>query len=461
MEQFDAVIIGTGQAGVPLAARLAEQGKQVAILERHRVGGSCVNYGCTPSKTLIASARIAHHVRCAADWGIHSGEVRIDYPAVIKRVRELVSASNSKITTRFEDNPNITLIRAEGRFSGSVDGLHVVIAGDREICAPQVFINTGTRGQVPPIDGLDDVPYLNNETIFDLDVLPEHLILIGGGYISLELGQAYRRLGSRVTVIEAAAAMLEREDLDIAAAVTEFLKAEGIDILTDTKVTSARRDGAGVIVTVAHGDQLREIGGSHVLVAAGRTPNSDALALETVGVKTDEKGYILTDGQMRTNINGIYAIGDVNGRGAFTHTSYQDYEIVWDHLNGGTRSADGRIMTYAMYLDPPLGRVGMNEKEARKAGKSVLVNTWAMADISRAKEQGETRGMIKVVVDAGTDQILGATVLGFQGDDVVQVFSYFMHTGAPYQVMRDALPIHPTISEMIPTVLGKLKPMED
>ncbi|MFN8531142.1 MAG: mercuric reductase [Anaerolineae bacterium] len=466
---MDAIIIGTGQAGAPLAARLAAQGKKVAIVERHKVGGSCVNYGCTPSKTLIASARAAYVARRGAEWGVHTGDVTIDFARVMERVRERIRESNERLTKRMETTENITFHRATGYFDGTGDGLHRVRISDAPdgiAAAPHVFINTGTRSVMPKIDGLQEVGALDSESIFDLETLPAHLICLGGGYVSLELGQAFRRLGSKVTVIEAAPSLIEHEDADIIDAVTHRLTEEGIIIVTRRRTTRAERDGDEIVLTLSdHNGGSSTVRGSHLLVAVGRAPNTDALNLGAVGVNTDKEGYIPTNGFLQTNIPGIWALGDVNRRGAFTHTSYQDFEVVLDVLNGGSRSVNDRVSTYAMYIDPPLGRVGMNEKQARHAieqekGRRLFMSTLPMNQVSRAKEQGETTGLLKLIVDMDTEKIAGASFFGMHCDEVVQVVSYFMATGASYKVMRDALPVHPTVAEFLPTMLQSLKPLE-
>lgn len=356
---------------------------------------------------------------------------------------------------------NMTVYDGFGKFIGTKDGYHQVQVNDDVISAPEVFINTGAHAFVPPITGINDVDYLTNAEVLELDKVPEHLIVLGGGYIGLEFGQAFRRFGSKVTIVEAAPQIVVREDADIAESVMEILEAEGITVHTDTKATAVSQDADGTIhLTVESPDSKTEITGSHLLVAVGRRPNTEKLGLASVGVETNERGYINTNEQLQTNIEGIWAIGDVNGRGAFTHTSYHDHEIVMDTLAGIDRQVSERNMAYAMYIDPPLGRVGMSEKEARESGKNVLMTTKPMSHIGRALEQGETFGMIKILVDADTEQFLGATVLGFHGDDVVQVVSYYMATEASYQLMKNALPIHPTISEFFPTLLGELKPLD-
>jgi len=460
MKSYDAIIVGAGQAGPSMARALAKQGKRIAIAEGHTLGGSCVNYGCTPSKTLIASAHAARIAKDGARYGVITGAISIDFATVMARVHERVDASRDGLEKSLAKLDNIDLYRAYAQFEESKDGVHRMRVGDDVIESKLVYLNVGARATVPKIDGLDKVPYLHNENVFDLTALPERLIALGGGYISLELGQAFSHLGSEVTIIESHPNIIGREDDDIIEAVTATLKKSGLTIRTGIKIVHVDPADDGVMVTLEAKDGARStISGSHLLVAIGRMPNSDKLNLGAVGVKTDDKGYITVDDHLKTNIDGIYALGDVNGRGAFTHTSYQDYEIALDNLNGGTRSLKQRIPTYAMFIDPPLGRVGMSEKQARESGKNILQATYPMKYVSRAKEQGETDGLIKLVVDADTEQFLGATVYGFQGDDVIQIISYFMHTGTSYRVMQNALPIHPTIGEFLPTILAELKPL--
>jgi pyruvate/2-oxoglutarate dehydrogenase complex dihydrolipoamide dehydrogenase (E3) component len=462
MKPYDAIIIGSGQAGIPLAAALAKKGWKIAIAEGHIIGGSCVNYGCTPSKTLIASARAAHLARRGADYGVRVGDISIDFEKVMARVHERVKKSHDGNLKRLHQYPDhLDIYHAYAHFEDSKDGVHRVRAGSDVLEARRVYINVGARALIPNIDGLESVPYLDNERVFKLTALPDHVIALGGGYISLELGQAFAHLGSAVTVIESHKHIVGREDDDVIEAVTHVLKQSGLHIKTEQQVIRVEQtSGAQISVTLQGADGAQSsVTGSHLLVAVGRVPNSDRLNLEAVGVTTDSKGYIPVDDHLKTNIDGIYALGDVNGRGAFTHTAYQDYEIALDNIDGGTRSIKDRIMTYAMFIDPPLGRVGMNEKQARASGKNVLQAVYPMKWVSRAKEQAETAGLIKLLVDADTERFLGATVYGFQGDDVTQIIGYFMHTGASYKVMQHALPIHPTIGEFLPTILAELKPL--
>ena len=456
--RYDAIIIGAGQAGPSLAAALAGLGEKVALVEGYKIGGACVNYGCIPTKTLIASARAAHMARRGGDFGVVTGPVTIDFEKVMSRKDERVDGARGGLEEWLQGIENIDIHRAYAHFEGTQGGLHQVRAGDALLEAERVYINTGTHHFTPPIEGVDTVPYLTNEGILNLKELPEHLVVMGGGYIGLEMAQAFRRFGSEVTVIEGGPRVAGREDEDVSDAVREILEGEGVAFLTEHRVkgVSPGEDG-GVSVMLTHtGSGTDVISGSHLLVAVGRRPNSGKLNLESVGVETDARGFISVDEHLRSNIKGIFALGDVNGQGAFTHTSYQDHEVVLDNHTGGDRTRC-RTIAYAMYIDPPLGRVGMSEREAIASGRPVLKAVKHMADIGRAKEQSETQGFIKLLVDAETQRFLGATVLGYHGDDVVQVISYFMATGVKVSVMKEALPIHPTVSEFFPTMLGELE----
>ncbi len=460
MKQYDAIVIGGGQAGPFLAAQLAQEGKQVALIEGHRIGGSCVNYGCIPTKTLIASARAIYMAGRGDEFGVSTGPIQVNFARVMERKNKRVHSAHSGMDSWMRDTPNINVFDAWGTFEGTVHGIHHVRAGDTVLESDKVFINTGTSAFIPPISGLDRVNYLDNEGLLNVSELPEHLLVLGGGYVGLELGQAFRRFGSQVTVIEAQPKLVAQEDDDIAASVKSTLDNEGVTILLDHRVTVVSQSGNQITLTLEDGNGKQStVAGSHLLVAVGRKPNTTKLNLEAVGVETDERGYITVDDHARTNVPGIWALGDVNGRGAFTHTSYQDHEIVLDNLRGGNRSLAGRIMAYGMYIDPPLGRVGISETQARESGRNILMATKPMSHMSRALEQGETQGLMKILVDGENERIVGAAVLGYHGDDVVQVVSYFMATGASYKVMKNALPIHPTISEFLPTLLGELEPL--
>jgi pyruvate/2-oxoglutarate dehydrogenase complex dihydrolipoamide dehydrogenase (E3) component len=461
MKHYDAIIVGSGQASGGLAYQLAGAGKQVALLEGDKLGGTCLNYGCRPTKALRASARIAYLARKAAEYGVQTGAVTVDFAAVMARKDGIIGAMQAGLNHWLPNVAGVEVIRAYGQFVGrDRDEFHLQ-AGEQTLAAPQVYLNVGTRPFVPAIPGLEQTPYITNEGLLALQTLPEHLVIIGGGYIGLEFGQMFARFGSQVTIIESGAHVASREDEDVSMAIEALLREDGVNIRSRHKVVRVEPHGRGARVYVIGADGAEQaIDGSHLLVAVGRKPNTDRLNLGAVGLEADGRGFIATNGHFETAVPGIWALGDINGRGAFTHTSYQDYEITWSNLNGGNRSADGRVTTFAMFTDPPLGRVGMTEREARAAGKPMLMSVYAMANISRAKLESETHGLIKVIVDAESERIVGATVFGMQGDDLVQIFSNYMATGASYKIMRDALPVHPTVAEFIPTILNGLKPLE-
>ena len=456
-DQFDAIVIGAGQAGPGIATTIVQQGRRVALIEQDKVGGTCLNRGCRPTKALRASARVAHLARTAAKHGVHTGDITIDFAAVMARKDALIDDWVNGYTDSLGHTDGLDLVHGQARFVGSNGAGHQVNVDGRVLVAPRVFLNVGTRATVPPIPGLDSVSWLDNDRVLHLDALPEHLIILGGSYIALEIGQMFRRFGSAVTIIERSDRIASREDPDISAEIARFLTDEGVALCTSTAVEQVAATANGLSVITSDG---LHIDGSHLLVAVGRTPNTDSLDLQAIGLKTDDRGYIHTDGTMHTAVDGIWAVGDINARGAFTHTSYQDYEIVVDNLNGGTRTADSRIPTYAMFTDPPLGRVGMSEREARDSGRRVLKATFPMRDVTRAKLDGETDGLITLLVDADTERFLGGATLGISGDEIIQTVSALMHADAPYRVLVDMLPIHPTVAEFFPTILGQLKPLE-
>jgi len=453
--EADAAIIGAGQAGPFLAMALAQRGEQVVLIEAVHLGGTCVNEGCTPTKTLRKSARVAHMARRAADFGVHVGSVEVDFAAAMERMQQRVDASRSGLESWIGGEPRVQLLKAWGSFAGRSGDRFDVLAGEQPVRAARVYLNTGTRAFIPPIPGLESVPHLDNVSLLKLRERPQHLLVIGGSYIGLEMAQIFRRLGSEVTVIEPGPRIASREDADVSACLTGFLEQEGVRVLAGDAASRVEREGGGVAITVGS----RRVTGSHVLVATGRLPNTERLNLAAVGVATDARGYVPTNGRLETNVPGIWALGDINKRGAFTHTSYHDQDIVLANLAGGARSAEGRNMAYAMFTDPPLGRVGMSEAEARASGRPMLMATFDMKNVSRAKEESETAGLVKLIVDAETGRFTGATVLGFNGDEIIQVISNFMAAGAPWQVMKEALPVHPTVTEFLPTILGKLKPL--
>jgi pyruvate/2-oxoglutarate dehydrogenase complex dihydrolipoamide dehydrogenase (E3) component len=460
-QHFEAIVIGSGQAGPFLAARFAQAGKRVALIEREHLGGTCVNDGCIPTKTLVASARAAHVVRHAADFGVrHGGGVQVDMAAVKARKDAVVNQSITGLETWLGGMANLTLIRGAARFVGP----RRVAVGSDEYDADQVFINVGGRPTVPDWPGIHDVPYLTNTSMMVVDFLPRHLVVIGGSYIGLEFAQMYRRFGSEVTVIEASPRLIAREDPEVSDAVRAMLEAEGIAVhvgaseLAMAALATAR--GEGVRVDFKQAGAARSVEGSHLLLAVGRRPNTDGLGLDAAGVQLDARGFIAVDDELRTSAPGVWALGDVNGRGAFTHTSYNDFEIVAANLlDGGTRRLSDRISTYALYTDPPLGRIGMSEAEVRASGRPARVATLPMARIGRARERGETTGFMKVLVDAQTDLILGAALLGIEADEVVQLLLLAMAAKLPYTRIQQTMWIHPTVTELLPTLFNGLKPL--
>lgn len=453
--QVDAAIIGAGQAGPALAVALAQRGEKVALVEAAELGGTCVNNGCTPTKTLRKSARVAWQARHAAEFGVHVGEVKVDFAAAMARMQDRVETSRAGLHAWIGGQKNITLVRAWGSFAGGKEGAFELTAGTQSITAKRVYLNTGTRPFIPPIPGVTDVPYLDNDSLLKLRTLPPKLVIIGGSYIGLEMGQIFRRLGSEVTVIETAPRITAREDEDITSCITGFLEKEGMRIIAGQAVAKVERAGERVAVHVGS----ERIEGSHVLVATGRLPNTEKLNLAAVGVQTDRRGFIPTNGRLETNVPGIWALGDINKRGAFTHTSYHDHEIVLANHDGGHRSADDRTMCYVMFTDPPFARVGMSESEARTSAQRVLMAKFDMKNVSRAKEESETTGLIKLLVDADTGRFLGAMLLGLNADEILHVFTNFMAAGGTAKTMMEALPAHPTIAEFMPTILTKLKPL--
>jgi len=454
---FDAIIIGTGQAGPALAARLAAAGMAVAIIERHKFGGTCVNTGCIPTKTLVASAYAAHVARRGAEYGFDvTGDVRVDMKRVKARKDDVSGRSNRGVEEWLRGLNNCTVIQGHARFQSS----HTVLVNDEVLQANKLFINVGGRSSVPAMPGLQDVPFLTNSSMMDVDFLPEHLVIVGGSYIGLEFGQMYRRFGSHVTIVEMGPRLIGREDEDISEAVRDILEAEGIQIRLNATCISLAKRNNGVAVRMGCDEGPPEVVGTHVLLAVGRIPNTNDLGLDRAGVATDPRGYIVVDEQLQTNVPGIWALGDCNGRGAFTHTSYNDYEIVADNLlNGDHRRVSDRIQAYALYTDPPLGRCGMTDLEIRKSGRAALAAKLPMSRVGRAAEKGETQGFMKISVDAQTQHILGAAILGTGGDEVIHVLLDVMYAKAPYTLVQRAMHIHPTVAEFLPVVLSKLEPV--
>jgi pyruvate/2-oxoglutarate dehydrogenase complex dihydrolipoamide dehydrogenase (E3) component len=455
---FDAIIIGTGQAGPSLAGRLTDAGMTVAIIERGHVGGTCVNTGCKPTKTLVASAYAAHIARRADDYGVKlGGSVGIDMERVKARKDAVTKDSRAGLEGWLGGMKGCTLLRGHARLASS----RTVSLNGEVLTADRIFLNVGGRASVPDLPGVDGIDYLTNSSMMELDTLPRHLVVVGGSYIGLEFAQMYRRFGAEVTVIEKAPRLIGREDEDISAAIKEFLEAEGITIRLNAECIRFAPHGNDIAVGVDCTSGAPEVIGSHVLLAMGRRPNTDDLGLDEVGVEMDERGYIKVDDQLRTNVDGIWAMGDCNGKGAFTHTAYNDFEIVAANLlDNDPRRVSDRISTYALFVDPPLGRAGMTEAEAKKSGRRVLAGKRLMTNVSRAVEKGETYGFMKVLIDADSKELLGAAVLGTGGDEIVHGILDVMYAKAPYTVIQRAMHIHPTVSELIPTVLGELKPLE-
>jgi pyruvate/2-oxoglutarate dehydrogenase complex dihydrolipoamide dehydrogenase (E3) component len=455
-ERFDAIVIGAGQAGIPLCARLDQQGLTAALIERDRLGGTCVNYGCIPTKTLVESARVAALSRRAGDYGVRHDGVAVDMKAVCARKDRVVGQFAGHVRELIDGMKKVTLVHGHGRFVAP----HAVNVDARTLEAPKIFINVGARPLVPGLPGTKDVPFFTSSTLLAVDFLPPHLVIVGGSYAGLEFAQIYRRFGSAVTVVEREARVLPKEDEDVAAGVRSIFQREGISVRTEAECLTLSKTSSGVAVGLkcAQGPPVAE--GSHVLLAVGRRPNTDDLGVDRAGIRTDERGYIVVDDELRTNVSGVWALGEVNGRGAFTHTAYNDYEIVAANLfEHDRRRVTDRITAYALYIDPPLGRAGMTAAQAGETGRRVLHARLAMEDVGRAREADETQGFMKVLVDADTMEILGAAILGMGGDEVVHSLLDTMYAKAAYTRMKYAVHIHPTVAEFIPTLFGNLQPL--
>ncbi len=451
-ETYDAIVIGAGQAGGPLSTALAGAGHKTALIEREHVGGTCINEGCTPTKTMVASGRVAYLARRAADYGVHVGPITVDMAKVRQRKRDIVDSFRNGSQSRIEQTEGVDLLFGAASFSGpkTVD-VRMNDGSTRQLSADLMFINAGARPSMPRMEGIDGVPYLNSTTIMELDAVPEHLLVIGGGYIGLEFGQLFRRLGSRVTIVQRGPKLLAREDADVADAVAEIMRQDGIELLLDSDAPRVEKAADGAInLTVRGGGQERVISGSHLLVAAGRTPNSDSLNLAAAGVQTDKHGFIQANERLETNVPGIYALGDIKGGPAFTHISYDDFRIIRTNLiEKGDASTKQRMVPYTVFIDPQLGRVGLSEQEAREQGRAIRVATLPMTSVARALEIDETRGFMKAIVDVETKQILGAAVLGIEGGEVMAVLQMAMLGKLPYTVLRDGVFAHPTLAESL------------
>ena len=458
MKKLDAIIIGTGQAGPSLSARLAGAGMKVAVIERKLFGGTCVNTGCIPTKTLVASARAAYMARRAADFGVMiDGSVTVDMKKVKERKDDIAGRSNHEVPDWMKKMTNLTVFQGQASFEGA----NTVSVGDERLEADNIFINVGARAFIPPMPGLEQVEFLTNSSMMQVDFLPEHLIIIGGSYIGLEFGQMYRRFGSEVTIVEMASRLIQRDDEDVSETVKEILENEGVNIRLNAECITAAKHGDKVAVGVDCKSSDKEITGSHLLLAVGRVPNTHDLGLDKAGIEVDERGYIVVDDQLRTNVPGVWALGDCNGKGAFTHTSYNDFEIIAANLlDNDPRRVSDRILCYGLYIDPPLGRVGMTEAQVRQSGRKALIGKRSMTQIGRAREKGETQGFMKILIDVDTKEILGAAILGVGGDEVIHSILDVMYAKKPYTLIQRAVHIHPTVSELIPTMLGDLKPLE-
>jgi pyruvate/2-oxoglutarate dehydrogenase complex dihydrolipoamide dehydrogenase (E3) component len=456
-QHFDSIIIGAGQAGPPLAGRLTKAGQQVAMIERKLFGGTCVNTGCIPTKAMVASAHAAHIARRAGDFGVTiQGSIQVDLKAVKARKDTISAKSRNGVEQWLRGMKNCTVFHEPARFVSS----HEVAVGSETISADQVFINVGGRATVPNLPGIDGVPYLTNSSMLELEELPEHLVIVGGSYVGLEFAQMFRRFGSEVTVVEKSSRLIQHEDEDISSAVKEILESEGIHLRLGSECIAFEQSDRGICLHVSCEDGEPKVHGSHVLLAVGRTPNTGDLGLDKAGVALDEHGYIVVDDQLRTSVAGIWAMGDCNGKGAFTHTSYNDFEIVAANLlDNDPRRVSDRIPAHALYIDPPLGRIGLSETDVRKSGKPALIGSRPMTKVGRAVEKGETMGFMKVLVDAESKKILGAAILGTGGDEAIHCILDTMYSGSPYTTLQRAMHIHPTLSELIPTMLGGLQPL--
>lgn len=455
MQTFKHIIVGTGQATGTLLGKLISTGDSIAVIEGAKVGGSCVNYGCTPTKTMVASAKALHMARRGEFYGFETGEIKLNFSRVIERMNEIRNGSSNGLAGWMESTENVTLIRGWASF---VEDKVLEVNGER-LTGENIYINVGTRPGVPPIKGIDEVPWMDSAGLLDLTEVPEHLLIVGGGYIGVEFGQVFRRFGAKVTILQRGDQLMPQEDKDMAEAIQEFLEEEGIEVRLNTSVNAVWQEGNGISLELESGGETETLSGSHLLVAAGRTSNSDKLNLDNTSLKVNNRGFIEVDDYCQTGVPGVYALGDVNGHGAFTHTSVNDAEIVLDHQFGGKRKISNRIPIYGLFTDPPLGKVGLSEKAAIAKGHKIMKATRPMSRISRAKEMGETKGFAKLIVDQETDLILGAAILGPGGDEIVNMFAAIMHSHIPCKSYREVVLVHPTVSELMPWVLDGLKPV--
>jgi len=456
VERFDAIIIGSGQGGMPLSSALAGAGWRTVLVERQYIGGTCVNVGCTPTKTMVASGRVAYLTRRGQDYGVHTSDLLIDLRRIRQRKRDIVESFRSGSQARLEKTENLSLVFGDASF---VDTKSVAVrmrdGRERQLSAEKIFINAGCRPAVPEIDGLKNVPFLDSTSIMELEDVPEHLVVLGGGYVGLEFGQLFRRLGSRVTIVQRGGWLLAAEDADVAEEVAKILKQDGIEVLLNSKAQAAAKNETGVKVTVGSGEQSREVEGSHLLVATGRVPNSEGLKLSAAGVVTDARGFVPVNEKLETNVPGVFALGDIKGGPAFTHISYDDFRILRSNLlEKGSASTKGRYVPYTVFIDPQLGRVGLTENEAREQKKKFRVAKMPMKSVARALEMDETRGFMKAIVDSDTEQILGAAVLGIEGGEIMTMLQLAMMGGLKFSVLREATFAHPTLAESLNNLFG-------
>jgi pyruvate/2-oxoglutarate dehydrogenase complex dihydrolipoamide dehydrogenase (E3) component len=455
--QYDAIIIGSGQGGNPLSQGLADQGWKVALVEKDHLGGTCINTGCTPTKTMVASAQVAHYARNAARWGVRTGQVSVDLARIVARKNAIVERFRGGQQEQVDSRPNLHLHRGQARFLAP----QRISVGTDVLESERIFINAGTRTDVPRIEGLNEAGYLTNASLMELTEVPEHLLVLGGGYIGLEFGQMFLRFGSRVTVVHRGGEILTREDPDVAGGLQKALEAEGMGFVLNAQTTRVGKQDGRVTLTLDAGNGAQTLTGSHLLVATGRRPNSDNLGLDQAGVETDNRGFIKVNGRLETNVPGIWALGDVKGGPAFTHISYDDYQIVYGNLiEGKNLSTENRLVPYSVFTDPQLGRVGMTEKEARASGRRLKLGSIPMEWVARAIERDETAGLMKVIVEAETDRILGAAILATEGGELIQVLSAFMLTGAPYTLLKGAIYIHPTLAEGFSSLTWEVKAVD-
>jgi pyruvate/2-oxoglutarate dehydrogenase complex dihydrolipoamide dehydrogenase (E3) component len=453
---FDAMVIGSGQAGNPLSHALADHGWKVALIEKAHLGGTCINTGCTPTKTMVASAQVAHYVRHADRWGVQAENVRVNLAAIVARKNAVVQSFRGGQQRKIDQRPNLRLYRGQARFCSA----RQIRVGDDLLESERIFINTGTRPDPPRLPGLETVGYLTNESLMELQELPGHLIVLGGGYIGLEFGQMFRRFGSRVTLVHRSSQLLPREDEDVARELQKALEADGIEIRLDATPVGVAKQQGEIVLTVDTKGQKETIRGSHLLAATGRRPNTEDLGLDLAGVALDTRGYVRVNGRLETSVPGIWALGDVKGGPAFTHISYNDYQIVYANLvEGGNLTVENRYVPYSLFTDPQLGRVGLTEKEARATGRKLKIGAYPMAYVARAIERDETAGFMKLIADAETDRILGAAILGIEGGELVQILGALMLAGAPYTVLKGAVYIHPTLAEGFFGLMESVRPV--